>query len=186
MADYQELLQAARAHYGVCAAPRVSEAAALITTLGGKTFDYARFADDLIDEYVDPTHVVAAYDISDPELLASRSLPVEREMMEWPPEDDEDCYDCEFTEEESQWNTIQEELSGMRRAIVLLEHAEGNPEAVGNFRVVGFAQWLRETLWAAIGVVPRDPGGPDPRATLYEMAFALDGRPGCEPNPLSR
>ncbi len=184
MTDYQELLQAARAHYGVCAATRVSEAAALLTSLGGKTFDFARFADDLIDEYVDPARVVAAYDISDPELLASRSLPVEREMTEWPPEEDEDSYDVAFTKDEELWKTIQEELSGMRRAIVLLEEADGSTGAVGNFRIIGFAQWLRETLWAATGVVPRDPGGPDQSATLYEKAFALQGRPGCEPDPI--
>ncbi|CBT75251.1 MAG TPA: hypothetical protein DEX36_01030 [Glutamicibacter sp.] len=184
MTDYQELLQATRAHYGVCAAPRVSEAAALLTSLGGKTFDYSRFAGNLIDEYVDSARVVAAYDISDPELLASRSLPVEREMMEWPPEEDEDIYDVVFTKDEELWNVIQDELGGMRRAIVLLEHAEGDAGAVGNFRVAGFAQWLRETLWAATGVVPRDPGWPDESATLYEKAFAMHGRPGCEPDPI--
>lgn len=184
MTDYQELLQAARAHYGVCAAPRVSEAAALLTSLGGKTFDYSRFAGNLIDEYVDSARVVAAYDISDPELLASRSLPVEREMMEWPPEEDEDSYDVVFTKDEELWNVIQDELGGMRRAIVLLEHAEGDAGAVGNFRVAGFAQWLRESLWAATGVVPRDPGWPDESATLYEKAFAMHGRPGCEPDPI--
>ncbi|MEU3333136.1 hypothetical protein ACF046_14975 [Glutamicibacter creatinolyticus] len=184
MTEYQELLKTAREHYGVNDAPRVSDAAELLATFGATTFDYAKFTEDLVDEFVNPALVVAAYDISAPELLASRALPVELEMTEWPPEEDEEDYDYELTKVEAQWKTIQEELSGMRRAIVLLERAEGSPAAVGNFRVVGLAQWLRETLWAATGVVPRDPGGPDQNATLYAKAFALQGRPGCEPNQI--
>ena len=53
-----------------------------------------------------------------------------------------------------------DELSTLHRLIVVIESAETSLYAVGNFRVHGLGQWLREALWAATGVLPRDPGAP--------------------------
>src|SRR6218665_3013573 len=53
--------------------------------------------------------------------------------------------------------TVQE-IEILARLIIILEHDRESAELVGNFRVYGAGQWLRETLWAASGIVPRDPG----------------------------
>lgn len=181
MIDYQDLLNRARAHYQVAEARSISEISMLLETFGAEVFDFARYTEELVDEFVNPGLVVAAYSISDPALLASRANEVELRLAEWPPEED----DYKYSEEEAEWNAMQDELSGMQRVIVLVEQESGDQSAVGNFRVIGFAQWLRETLWAATGVLPRDPGGPDEESHLYYEAFALFDRPDCAPAPIS-
>ena len=67
-------------------------------------------------------------------------------------------------------------METLERAIVVLETTPAHHDRVGNFRVYGAAQWLRESLWAATGIVPRDPGSPDANSLLFGEAFTLAGR----------
>ncbi|WP_435300280.1 hypothetical protein [Timonella sp. A28] len=171
MTAYQKLLDQARNTYHVAEIQGIEGVAHWLKTFGAVSFDYEKYTEALFDEFVNPELVVAAYTICDPALLASRARAIEHEMKEWPPEEDE--YSGLPRDE---WDTIQDELSGMQRLIVLLERTSQNNTDIGNFRVAGFGQWLRETLWAATGVLPLDSGAITKESYLFTQAYELHKR----------
>ncbi|MFC0581281.1 hypothetical protein [Micrococcoides hystricis] len=144
-------------------------------------FDATPYYDSLIDEFMIRERIVGAFSLADPQLLAARATAEEIEQAEWPPEDT----DFEYPPEVAEWVTIQEELAGLQRVIILLEAAPDDVTRIANFRVHGFGQWLRECLWAATGVLPRDPGSPDHNSVLYRKAFQLQGRGNGESAPIT-
>lgn len=144
-------------------------------------FDFARHQEDLTDELADPDKVAGAILISDPALLLHRATPEEREKSEWPPENDGFAYPAEAAER----NAIHDELGGLQRVIVLVEGSAEDPLLVGNCRVHGLAQSLREALWTATGILPRDPRSPSEDSELFEQGLALQGRTGSQASPLS-
>lgn len=173
MTAYETLLAQARDHYQVPEATTVTAVDQLLGAWGAIPFDVTPHLDSLTDEFVDCSLLAAGYTIVDPPLLQARASVVEHDNAEWPPQEADDF---DFAPEVLAWNAIQNELAGLQRLIILIELAAADPARVGNFRVHGFGQWVRESLWAATGVLPKDPGSPDESSALYRQAFALQGR----------
>jgi len=84
----------------------------------------------------------------------------------------------------AEWTLLARELETLAGLIVMVERDPGSEALVGNFRVHGASQWLRETLWAATGIVPRDPGAPSADSALFGRAFQHVGRERFDPAPL--
>lgn len=176
MSEYETLIEKAQRHFKVASCPSVSDAIALLQGFGATAFDFETNQDTLADEFVDRRFVVGAYTIHDPRLLKERATAEELQHAEWAVKDLEDESGIEYPAESAEWDQIQDELSTLQRLIVVIEHAAEDPNMVGNFRVHGFGQWLRESLWAATGVLPRDPGSPSENSVLFGRAFELAGR----------
>jgi hypothetical protein len=183
-AQRSELLAEARAFFGVPAATAISGVVDLLEGYGAEPFDYVRHERNLVDEFVDPSLIVGAWTITDAQLLMTRATDVEREHLTEDPDDDFDP--LEYGPENEEWTTWVYEIGTLRRLIVLIEHHAGNRDEPGNFRVHGAGQWLRETLWAATGVVPRDPGPTTVDSVLFLRAFVLDGRKAGSALPIEQ
>lgn len=168
------LLAAARAHFAVPEATTVAQVVRVLQGFGATELPLARFIDDVADEFVDRSLAIAVFTLADAPMLASRATNEEQEIFVDDPADKFDPF--EYGSDQVEWTTFSHEMSTLRRAIILLECTTEGPHRVGNFRVYGGAQWLRESLWAATGIVPRDPGSPDARSTLFGEAFTLVGR----------
>jgi hypothetical protein len=168
------LLATARAHFAVPEATTVAQVAGVLQGFGATGLSVARFIDDVADEFVDRSLVVAVFTLADASLLLSRATSEEREIFVDDPAETFDPF--EYGSDQVEWTTFSHEMSTLRRAIILLECMREDPDRVGNFRVYGGAQWLRESLWAATGIVPRDPGSPDAQSTLFGEAFIHVGR----------
>jgi hypothetical protein len=168
MQDMERLIAAARAAYAVPAATTVEDVVRLLAGWGASAFPYESVIDSLADEFVDRSTIVGAWTLADA-ALADRATPEEREAFG--PDPDEVFDPDEYGPENAWWTTIGHEMEIMQRLIVLLERAAGDPETVGGFRVHGAGQWLRESLWAATGVLPRDPGAP--HGELFRAALRL-------------
>lgn len=174
-ATYPALLQRARAAYGVPAAERVEDVLALLAALGAVPIDFNRYQGSLADEFVDPDLVVSAVTILDPALLEQRATSIDRQYIDGLPDEELDPF--EYGPDQVEWTTWSHEMETGARLIVLIERDPADPQRAGHCRVVGAGQWLREALWAATGVLPRDPGAPAPgEAELYGDAFELSGR----------
>jgi len=167
------LLANAREHFAVPEATSLAEVRSLLKALGGTELPLGRFAADVIDEFVDESLAVDLFTIFDRELLEAKATPEERVHFV----DDEDSFDpLEYGPDQAEWTTISHEVGTLQRALIVLERTASDPSEVGNFRVYGGAQWLRETLWAATGIVPRDPGAPDASSGFFGEAFKLAER----------
>lgn len=176
MREYKTLLDLAQRHFKVPSCPTVSEAIALLQGFGATAFDFDTNQETLADEFVVRRLVVGAYTIHDPRLLKERATAEELQVAELSLEESEEDSGSEYPDESAEWNKIQDELSSLQRLIIVIEHGAEDPNMVGNFRVHGFGQWLRESLWAATGVLPRDPGSPSTESVLFGRAFDLAGR----------
>jgi hypothetical protein len=176
MSEYKTLLALAQRHFKVPSCPTVSEAIALLQGFGATAFDFEANQETLADEFVDRRFVVGAYTIHDPRLLKERATAEEHQHAEWSLEESEEDSGIEYPDEDAEWNQIQDELSSLQRLLIVIEHGAEDPNMVGNFRVHGFGQWLRESLWASTGVLPRDPGAPSAKSVLFGRAFELAGR----------
>lgn len=176
MSEYKNLLDQAQRQFKVPSCPSVSEAIALLKGFGATAFDFETNQETLADEFVDRRYVVGAYTIHDPYFLKERATAEELQVAEWSLEESEEDSGIEYPDEDAEWNQIQDELSSLQRLIIVLEHGAEDPTKVGNFRVHGFGQWLRESLWASTGVLPRDPGATNAESVLFGRAFELAGR----------
>lgn len=182
MTSYDTLLSEAREHFGVQPAATCTDAISLLQSLGAVPFDFDTHRDDLIDEFVDPSLVVGAYTLAEPSLLRRRATPEEIENFTASP--DENFDPLEYGADRAEWTLLAREVETLARLIVVLERDRESEELLGNFRVYGAGQWLRETLWAASSVVPRDPGAPSAESELFGRAFAHVGRERFEAVPL--
>lgn len=158
MHDMERLIAAAREAYAVPATPTVEDAVRLLVDWGADPLPLEPVLDELADEFVDRPMVVGAWTLADAAVLAERATPEEREVFAADP--DEVFDPDEYGPENAWWTTIAHEMQTLHRVVVLVERVAGDPEAVGGFRVYGAGQWLRESLWAATGILPRDPGAP--------------------------
>ena len=173
--DLALLLRRARAEYGVPAAERVEEMAAFLAGLGAVPIDFDRYWESLADEFVDPELVVSAVTILDPALFQQCGTRFDREYVDDQPDEEFDPLD--YGPDQVEWTTWSHEIETGARLIVLIERDPNDPGRTGHCRVLGAGQWLREALWAATGVLPRDPGAPaSGEAELYGDAFELAGR----------
>jgi len=169
------LLTAARAHYAVPAATTLTEVAALLETWGGIELPLERFAANVFDEFVDASLVTSLFTILNAPLLKARATAEEQQHI-FSADPDEPFDPNEYGADQADWTTYSHQMETLERAIIILEAAPTAPDHVGNFRVYGAAQWLRESLWAATGIVPRDPGSPDANSYLFGEAFTVAGR----------
>ena len=156
------LIAAAREEAGVGACPLLQDVTELLRSLYAAAplpvesipdQDYAN------DEHVSERLVAALYTITDLAVIRSISSPLELEMFA-PDEDEEEG--CSYPVEPGLefYSRMNEEHGTLQRVSVLLEEAPGDPDRVGNFRVYGAGQLLREVLWAATGLLGRDTGVP--------------------------
>ncbi|PDQ34874.1 MAG: hypothetical protein B5766_08925 [Candidatus Lumbricidophila eiseniae] len=182
MGSYDALLSEAREHFGVEPAVTLTDVVGLLRSLGAVPFDFNGYRDDLLDEFVDRDFVVGAYTLADPSLLRRRATVEEIEHFTADP--DEEFDPLEYGVEQAERTLLFREIEILARLIIILEHDRESAELVGNFRVYGAGQWLRETLWAASGIVPRDPGAPSEESELFGCAFAHVGRSRFEAAPL--
>ncbi|WP_104138311.1 MULTISPECIES: hypothetical protein [unclassified Cryobacterium] len=168
------LLTAAREHYAVPAATTLMEGTTLLETWGGIELPFDRFAANLFDEFVDASLATSMFTILDAPLLKARATAEERHIFSADP--DEPFDPNEYGADQADWTTYSHQMETLQRAIIILEAAPAEPDRVGNFRVYGAAQWLRESLWAATGIAPRDSGSPDANSSLFGEAFTLAER----------
>lgn len=180
--SYEELLTTARAKYGVARVDDLQALAELLVSLQFQAMEWRPYRAMLLDEFVDERLMVAAYTLADPAYLRPRATEEESEHFAPDPSEEFDPY--EYGEDNVAATTLARELEILERVVVLVEHAEGNPTAVGNFRVHGGGQWVRESLWAATGVLPRDAGAPSGDSCLFGEAFSYFGREPYESAPL--
>ncbi len=183
-AKRRELLAEARAFFKVPEATSVADVIDLLNSYGAKPIDFAVYDEDLADEFVDVSLVVGAWALTDAATLAALATDEERELFAEDP--DEEFDPLEYGPDNKEWTTWAHEIDTLKRLIVVVEHDAGNRDAPGDFRVHGAGQWLRETLWAATGVLPRDPGSPTADSVLFLRAFAIDGREPGSPLPIER
>jgi len=168
------LLTAARAHYAVPQATTLPEVEALLRRWGAVELALERFAPNILDEFVDASLAVSLFTILDAPLLRGRATAEEQRNFD---ADSAGPFDPnEYGMDQAEWTTYSHQMETLERAIVVLETTPAHHDRVGNFRVYGAAQWLRESLWAATGIVPRDPGSPDANSLLFGEAFTLAGR----------
>lgn len=129
-----------------------------------------KFRNELIegDEFVDPLLVEAAFTITEDQVpLLDRAT--EAELENFVDDPDDPFNPLEYGPDQEAWTVFQHELSTLRRVCVVLERDPDNRDLPGQYRVFGAGQWLRELLWAATGVIPRDPG--DPQDPLFMRAL---------------
>lgn len=182
MATYDQLLETAREHYDVPAMPLLKDVVSFLISLGATPLDLDRYREDLIDEFVDPALATVAFTLHAPRLLRQRASAEELENFASQPDSDFDP--LEYGEANKEWTIFSHEVEELSRVHVVLERADLTAERAGNFRVFGGAQWLREALWAATGVVPRDPGSPTKNASLFARAFQFADRAPFTAAPL--
>ena len=168
------LITAARAHCGVPQATTLTEVAALLETWGGIELPLERFAANVVDEFVDASLATCLFTILNAPLLKARATAEEKDIFRADP--DEPFDPNEYGADQADWTTYAHQMETLERAIIVLEAAPTEPDRVGNFRVYGTAQWLRESLWAATGIVPRDPGSPDANSYPFGEAFTWAAR----------
>lgn len=135
-----------------------------------------------MDDFVASDYVVAAFTLADAAVLQQRATEEERAMFV--PDPDEMFDPLEYGAEMVEWTTWSYEMSVLQRLLVLVERHPRDADRVGGFRVYGPGQWLRESLWAATGVVPRDPRSPSDASSLFGDAFELHGRGRFEAAPV--
>ena len=170
----------ARQHYAVPRAETVSEVRALLETWSAKPVDLEQHRENLYDEFVDAPLVAACFRIDDAPLLRARATDEERANFA---EDPDDPFDPdEYGPENAAWTTLAHDLSTLRAVVVIVERSPDDEDRVGNFRVHGGGQWLRESLWAATGVLPRDPG--PVAGELFAQALSAAGRGEQQADPL--
>ncbi|MEL7978031.1 hypothetical protein AAG589_19350 [Isoptericola sp. F-RaC21] len=162
-------------------AQEVAEVVALLESWGATPLPVGTFEANLFDEYVEEDLVVHQASIDDERLIASRLTPDEREAFLPEAVDDDDPEPLVDGDDEG-WGALADGLDSARRVIVVLERDRSAPQRVGNFRVHGAGQWIRESLWAATGVLPRDPGSCG--TGLYAQALDL-ARPERPDVPVS-
>lgn len=182
MTTYDQLLESAREQYAVPAMPLLSDVVSFLTSLGASPLDLHRYREDLIDEFVDPELAVVAFTLHAPQLLRQRANAEELENFASDPDSEFDPR--EYGIENEEWTVFSHEVEELSRVHIVLERADLSTERAGNFRVHGGAQWLREALWAATGVVPRDPGSPADNSTLFGRAFEFADRASFTAAPL--
>src|SRR6218665_3723831 len=182
MGSYDALLSGAREHFGVEPAVTLTDVVGLLRSLGAVPFDFNGYRDDLLDEFVDRDFVVGAYTLADPSLLRRRATVEEIEHFTADP--DEEFDPLEYGVEQAERTLLFREIEILARLIIILEHDRESAELVGNLRVYGAGQWLRETLWAASGIVPRDAAPGPQESEVFGCAFAHVGRSRFEAAPL--
>lgn len=179
---YQLLLEAARRERAVPPAETLVDMDRFLSSVGGQAFDPGSGIDDLADEFTDRSMVAQVYTITDDRLLSERASAEEREMFA---DEDEPFDPLEYGPEQAEWTRILHEMETLKRLVIIVERSKDDPARVGGFRVHGAGQWLRESLWAASGVVPRDPGSPSPASGRFAQAFIHVGRAPFESDPLA-
>lgn len=171
---YTTLLSQAREAFQVPALSSVGEVCDYVLSLGSVPLDFEKYHESLADEFVDDRYVVGAFTLRDPQILNSRAKAIEKEMFVNP--NGETFDPLEFGAQNQEWTTFGYEVEGLKRIHIILERSADDIDAPGNFRVHGGGQWLRETLWAATGIVPRDVAAADDESVFFGQAFAFVGR----------
>jgi hypothetical protein len=171
---YADLLVAARCLFGVNEITRVDDLHRYLKSFGAVPLSFGRYRSDLVDEFVVERLVVLALTLKNGDLLRARATGEELKIFVADPNAEFDP--LEYGEDQLEWTTFAHEVDILERIHILVERDERDPDRVGNFRVYGAGQWLRESLWAATGVVPRDPGAPAENSTLFGDAFVFKGR----------
>lgn len=188
--DSAQLLRLAREHYDVPELADLNATISWLRSLGASPVEAEVHAEHFLDEHVDRNLVTSMLTINDRDLVRSHLSGRDREFYHSNALDAElDGFDPDEYGIEKKAETIFNHEVGIDRLLIVLERAIDDENAVGNFRVFGAGQWLRETLWAGTGVVPRDVGGGD--SDLLGDACVLAGRerwtsdpiPGWEPLP---
>lgn len=110
------------------------------------------------DEHVDESVIVGLLTITDPSVIDSISSDEEKEQLDEDEDEDEEWDGPVF---DDIYSVMNEEHGSLKRVSVLLERDPANAANVGNFRVYGGGQKLREWLWAKTGILPRDHGPVD-------------------------
>lgn len=174
MNTYEQLIREARHEYGVDAAITIDEITHFLESLGAVPLSLERYWLDLVDEFVDPQLLAGAVTLYAPALIQDRANTEEKINFIIDPGEEFDP--LEFGEQNREWTTYSHEIEGLQRLHIVLEHALDQPDRLGNFRIYGGGQWLRETLWAASTVLPRDVGSPDPRSVRFRSAFSYFDR----------
>jgi len=163
----------ARALYQVPAAPLVRDVIALLEQWGAQPMPVGTQEGNFFDEYVEEDLVVHQVGIADPVFIAEHLTEAEAAMLAFSEECEDDDFDDDFDDDEPdagdpEWDVMAAALSERRLLVVVIERDRENSLRVGNFRVHGMGQWVREALWAATGVVPRDPAMA--QSDLYRQA----------------
>lgn len=174
MSTYENLLSHARQQYSVAYATTVPDIVKIIEAFGPVPLDFERYREDLVDEFVDGSLVAAAFTLYDPLLLRQRASREEVENYFVDPTEEFDP--LEFGEANREWTLYSRQVEGMDRVHIVIERSANSENEVANFRVYGEGQWLRESLWAATGVVPRDVGAPTGHPTFFGSAFQFFDR----------
>ncbi|GAB3259150.1 hypothetical protein [Kineosporia babensis] len=143
----------ARDYYQVPDASTVADAVRLLKSWGAEPMPVGTQEGSFFDEYVEEDLVVFQARITDQEFISAHITALEVEGFGDGDESDDD----------------PEDESGI---VVILERSRDDATKVGNFRVHGPGQWVREALWAATGVVPRDPV--DATSDLYRRAVEAE------------
>ncbi|MBF4576258.1 hypothetical protein [Frondihabitans sp. VKM Ac-2883] len=130
-----------------------------------------------MDEHVDRDLVVATLTILDADLMRRRALPEEIDRLEW----DEPFDPLEYGRENEAETRFAHELA-FPRLLIFLERMPDDATRLGNYRVYGPGQWLRDSLWAATGVVPRDTANSE--NDLFGDACVLEGRARFASKPI--
>lgn len=112
--------------------------------------------DGAFDEYVNPELVSSILTIHDEQFIRNHATSEEKEMLQVDEPMDPKEFQRDPDDPEELW--LMDFEIGAQRLLIVLEHEVSNEHRLGNFRIYGAGQWLREALWAAIGVVPLDPG----------------------------
>ncbi len=169
---YRELVIQARQAYEVPETESIADVVALLDTWTATPMTVGAFEGNLFDEYVDEALVVYQASINDEHLIAAHLTQDERDGF-FP--DDSDPDEPESTDDDGEsdngWAAVSDELDAAQRVIVILERDQTDSQRVGNYRVHGAGQWVRESLWAATGILPRDPGST--ASDLYSQAIEL-------------
>ncbi|WP_062387348.1 hypothetical protein [Demequina iriomotensis] len=171
-----------RAQHHIPFSPTVTEASALLESLGAQPFAFERHIERLRDEWVEPDLISAVYSFADVDLLHYRASD---EEVQDSIEAAQFAYDpLEYGPDNVEDTVLAHELECLERIIVALEHKADDAEFVGGFRVWGSGHWLRELVWAATAVIPREPGWPKQYSPLFARAFEEVGMRPFEGRPL--
>lgn len=180
--DANQLLRLGREALDVPELSDLNEIEQWLRNLGARDVDID--VSGFMDEHVDRDLVVATLTILDADLMRRRALPEEIDRLEW----DEPFDPLEYGQENEAETRFAHELA-FPRLLIFLERMPDDDTRLGNYRVYGPGQWLRDSLWAATGVVPRDTANSE--NDLFGDACVLEGRarfaskpiPGWQPLP---
>ncbi|MFT8639439.1 hypothetical protein [Bifidobacterium sp.] len=161
------LHERARADYGVPALDSYDAVITWLESLGATHLALHKHWEGHYDEFVHPKRVSDILTIADEEFIRTHASQEEHENILNDAPDDPSEYQRPADEPEDLW--LMDFEIGAKRLLILLERHPRNPDKLGNYRIYGAGQWLREALWAATGVLPLDPGSEE--GELFRQTF---------------